>query len=148
MKECDFNHLILYAKNWYKRSDNMLDDVRKIMAHRCAMDVKYMSDHDVWQCCVNALVEHATPNEMERFLGVLFQPDWEKDKPLSFFEPVCSLKQAVRKILSILNFLMVVDGGKVVLELGKPDPAILPLCEDFEEKWLEIKTILAEQDKK
>ena len=131
-KPVDFNHLILYAKEWYKRSPNVIVDIKKIMAHRCAMEVEHISEDDVWQCCVMALAKYANPNQIHRYLGELFIPRFnENSKDFKFFEPNCPLERAIQNILTVLQRLICVDDSKnIILNLGHPDSNILPLVDE------------------
>lgn len=144
MKEtCDFNHLILYAKNWYDRSDSVLEDVRKIMAHRCGMYPEHMSDHDVWQCCAMALTMHVEPRHVERFLAEMFKPRFEEKNSFAWIEPNCPLERAIKNVLMLLQELRVNnDKGEEILKLGEPDAAVLPFTQ--REKWESLKVGVAQ----
>lgn len=125
----DFNHLILYAKGWYKRG-NLLDDVKIILGERCAIDPNYLTQADVWGCCVHALEKYA-PEDVFRFLNDLFTPRNPKtlDK---WFDPNCPLEQAIQLILDILSRLKIMDvySRKILIDLGTPDEKLLPLVDD------------------
>lgn len=136
MEVCDYNHLILYAKGWYKET-NVLDDVRAIVAQRCALDLEHVSARDAWECVVRAFYLHSRPGDVSRILLDLFKP-WpgEKNFTRSFWSDTCDVSGAIRRALSTLAQLRVTDSiGETILELGEPDPAVLPLknevkCED------------------
>jgi len=138
MKECDYNHLILYAKGHYERTDR-LEDVRKIMAHRTGNET--VSDEDVWHCAVHALEEHC-PDGLGRVMTDLFKPEWKKDYPMLWFAPQCSLSQALYHVLLELMKLKVSDGdGNTVIELGYPDPDVLPMSENALKRLEEAKVV-------
>ena len=40
------NQIIIYSKNWYKRSDNILDDIRYLMGKYSGTELEYISDRD------------------------------------------------------------------------------------------------------
>ena len=130
---CDYNHLILYAKGWYKRTD-LLEDLKRIVAERCALDFKHVSTNDVWQVVSGAFLEHARKHDIESFLGKLFEKGIYDDKlgePLQFgSDDNCPIRRALGLALSVLNRLRVLDEeGNAILVLGEPDPKVLPLKE-------------------
>lgn len=120
------------------QKNDVTDDVRKILAHRCKMYPEYFTLDDTWQCCVKAIFMYATPHRLHRFVGDLFTPRMEEQKPFFSFDTACNIERAIRNALSVLNELQVMDGTKTVLNLGKPDSTILPLIDDFEERWVSL----------
>ena len=58
MKTCDYNHLLLYAKNHYERSGDVVQDVKAIVAERCMLYIKDTSEEDVWQVCSHSLLTY------------------------------------------------------------------------------------------
>jgi hypothetical protein len=132
-KTCDYNHLILYAKGHYKRTD-LLADLKLIVAERCALDPEHVSNNDVWQVVSSALIEHASKRQMEEYLGRLFQKgiwDYNRESVISFaHDDDCPIRRALGMVTGILAHLPVLDkDGNVILELGQPDPKVLPLKE-------------------
>ena len=130
MKICDYNHLILYAKKHYKRGD-VIQDVRVILAERCGLEVEQVSDDDVWQMAHYALLKYSY-KYIDQFLRELFKPmpDENDYGPLVWFSDTCPLVRAVRLVLIYLARVKVLDKDhNKILELGNPDPAILPLSE-------------------
>jgi len=126
---CDFNHLILYAKGWYQWT-NRVDDVRKILAHRCLIYPEHFSDSDVWQCSVHALETHC-PGKTANILADIFKPMPGESNPFTWFSELCPLPRALYYILCELSHLTVKDkDGNWILNLGDPDPAVLPVKEE------------------
>ena len=124
----DYNHLILYAKGWYQKGD-VIKDVKVILGKRCMIDP--VSDEDMWAMIVGALTKYANPREMERYLTELFHPRPDEKTGTVWFTDTCPLERAVKQVLTILGQLMVfTDARTVILNLGKPDPKILPLSPD------------------
>ena len=130
-KIADFNHLILYAKYWYQRG-NVIEDVKKILAERCAID--QVSDSDMWSMMVMALIAYVPEHRLDDYLTKLFVPRQdEKTGLFVWFTDICPLERAVKNVLSELCFLSVQDDeGEILLNLGKPNPKILPLRKDLE----------------
>jgi len=54
------NQIILYAKNWYGRSENIIEDIKTIISKECYID--HVTDYDVYQCLCNVFAEYATKN--------------------------------------------------------------------------------------
>ena len=131
----DFNHLILYSKNWYQRG-NVIEDVKKILGERCAL-LDSVSDENMWIMLVEALLaympDYTRSYAMHEFLRNIFMPRADENgKSLTWFEPNCPLERAVKQVLTILGKLMVfTDARTVILNLGKPDPKILPLVDPY-----------------
>ena len=122
---CDFNHLLLYAKSWYVRSDNEFEDVRKIMAHRAGMEPKFISDGTLWGLMIHAFLMYAEPRDIERFMQDMFKGS------LCGFDPSCSLDRAVGIVVGMLSVVKCKEkDGIVLLNLGEPDPAVLPLTQE------------------
>lgn len=134
MNECDYNHLLLYAKNWYERG-NVLDDLKKIMGHRCNIDPKHMGNWDVWEMCVEAFMAYCKSDfDTKSLLRDLFKPRPEEGGSFSFWSDESSVERAVRCILCHLGNVVVRDNEKDILCLGEPDPKILPLSESARKK--------------
>ena len=138
MKVCDYNHLLLYAKNHYKRNKDVIADVKVILAHRCGLERGKVSDEDTWAMCCHALLTY-DHEHVDRFLGELFKPMFdEHGQPFKWFSNTCPLSRAVKLVLIHLSRVRVLDAdGNRILELGDPDPAILEVsnvvrCEDNE----------------
>ena len=126
---CDYNHLLLYAKNHYQRGV-LMDDLKKIVAERCGMFVEHISPDDVWQNVLMCLLKYANQREIEYFLGRLFQHGVYDDfDQLSFgYDTNCPIIRALRMALGMLSTLKVMNkDGTPIMELGEPDPKILPL---------------------
>ncbi len=129
MKTCDYNHLLLYAKNHYERSGDVVQDVKAIVAERCLVDIKHTSDEDVWHVCSHALLEYSHQH-VDQFFNELFKPlHGEEDYHVAkWFSYNCPLSRAINLVLIQLAHIAVLDDdGNKILELGDPDPAILPL---------------------
>jgi len=129
MEVCDYSHLILYAKGYYKRGD-VLEDVKKILGHRCAIDAEHLSNMDVWGNCVHAFIKYCnTEHDVGELLVALFKP--LPNEPghgvFDFWSDSSNIHRAIHAILVPLMRLKVFENGQQILELGKPNPTILPL---------------------
>ena len=137
MKElADFRHLILYAKGHYERVD-LMNDLDRIFSERCA--INGMSRQDIWMLCGHALEMYAKKHDREEFLREMFKPMMgvEENALGQWFDESCPLERAIRLVLRVLQRLTVVEAGEVVLNLGDPDPTILPLSKGAVKFWEE-----------
>jgi len=131
MKTCDYNHLLLYAKGWYQRG-SIIEDVRKILGHRCAIDPQHISNRDVWEQLVSAFLEYCDDEcEIGKLLLEMFKPLAGEGKPLLFWSDLSTFERMTHLILMRLGNVKVMDAeSKTTLYLGEPDPKILPLSKD------------------
>lgn len=125
----DYNHLILYAKHWYKRSD-LMTDLKIILGERCAIEPEHMTENTVWELCVDALSKYLPASRFSRFVLGLFTSRWDEGSPFMTFTNNCPLERAIKNILGELAALKVRNSDKeILLDLGEPDSSILPLQE-------------------
>jgi len=127
MKNAD-SHIYLYAKGWYKETD-VIEDMKRIVSIRNGIEPEYCSSKDIAHLLLSIAqsyirIEHDFSNFVmdlspNSFWAMLFYPE-EKDR-YDFN------KSVIRKCLSVLRTVQVMDVDKVLLELDKPDPEILPL---------------------
>jgi hypothetical protein len=132
LKVCDFNHFILYAKHQYKRSDDIVADVQKIMSERCGHSV---SVSDTWNLCVIAMFKYLPQRDIEDIVHNIFNQNEHDDNVKArperylFFTGESNIRRGIGMILSKLSVLSVraIDNQELVLNIGLPDPKILPL---------------------
>lgn len=135
MKECDYNHLILYAKGWYQRGDDVVKDVKKILGHRCAIDPEYISNRDVWEQLVDVFLKYCKSEYGIRCLLLdVFKPQAKEQGPLVFWTNTASFEGVIHLILDHLVDITVMEAGVEILHLGEPDPDILPLSRQAKKK--------------
>ena len=135
MKECDYNHLILYAKGWYQRSSDVIGDVKKILGHRCAIDSEHMSNRDVWEQLVDVFLQYCKSEYDIRWLLLdIFKPQANEKGPLVFWTNTASFERVIHLILGHLGNVTVIEAGLEILHLGEPDPNILPLSKEAKKK--------------
>jgi len=128
-KTCDYNHLLLYAKDHYEKGD-VIEDVKTILAERCGLQsAKHVSDENMWHMVNHAFLKYCF-TDVERFMRELFKPMPDEDgyNVFQFFTDNCPLRRAVRLALLYLARVKVLnEDGARILELGRPDPNVLPL---------------------
>jgi hypothetical protein len=129
MKVCDYNHLILYAKGHYKKTDTV-EDVRKILAVRCGISPELIADDELWAMCVMALTTYGSLPAVDRVMQGLFsktQHECDDVSELGAPDNVCPLERAVTIVLRALFLVDVEVAGSTELSLGEPDGTILAL---------------------
>lgn len=135
MAKLDFDrHFYLYAKNHYQ-PNGVMNDLKVLMAKRCGMDLEYVQSKDIMEILLK--LAHKTLrtsdayNFADFFQDILPRNWWKLGRAPNTVNKECideeDLIQAIcAKCLSVLCNLKVVD---IDIELGEPDPSILPLRE-------------------
>jgi len=108
----------------------VIEDLRAIFGHRCGLKPQNMSTSDVWANLVAAYTTYCKRemNHTDVLIGI-FKPRWnEKEFHSKWFVETCPLTRAIGVLLSQIMILECTGkDGEVILNLGKPNPDILPL---------------------
>jgi hypothetical protein len=132
------SHVYLYAKNHYKRSDNIIDDLKRIYADRNLGSVEqaeHISISNIISCLLNLAFKHMKINE---YLFSQFINDISPDK-WHYWKYVCASLAYATKIdydfnLAVigkcLSIIMLTDLKDIPEGLDEPDPKILPLTKE------------------
>jgi hypothetical protein len=123
MKNYDSN-VYLYAKYHYQRSNDIMQDLRKIYAIRNGINVEHMQNRDIILCLLHLTFKHM--NNEHKFLSFIsdinpnntWKVGYRYDGKYDFYYAVAS------KCLSILSTTLVSD---IENGLDEPDPNVLPL---------------------
>jgi len=51
------NQILLYAKGWYGKSGNIIDDVRKVVSKYCSIEIEHVSKRDVLELLASTFAE-------------------------------------------------------------------------------------------
>jgi hypothetical protein len=70
------HHILLYAKHWYKRSGNILEDLRVLLAEYSGNGLKLTSESDVKECLCNCYAEYAPMYNRGRALQEMLGWGW------------------------------------------------------------------------
>lgn len=120
-----YRHVWLYAKYWYKRNDDIVIDLRKLVSEHAGIKEEWVSLDDCFRLIFNALIEAtviSTRVGSEQFLLDMIVRLW---KPLSNNIEKLTLLQEMLTSLAMVNVL---DNNKTkVIDFGVPDPAVLPV---------------------
>ena len=144
----DYNHAWLYAKNHYKRSKNIARDIGIIFGKRSGLGPEYFDRHpaevldqlahlayDAIQRSGNPeiafyeFIRHCSPEENWKVGGKMTHDIFGRRKKGVRSESYAT--RTIRACLSVMKLTSVKnDKGETILELGEPDPDILPLSEN------------------
>jgi len=116
-------HIFLYAKGHYAHSD-VITDLKILIGRRNALEPKYVSVNDIMTVLLEITLPHVNKSQMKNFIMDLAPGRkflfYNGDK-YSFNESV------IHQCLCVLALTKVCDHGNILMDLGDPDPSILPL---------------------
>ena len=125
-------HIFLYAKGHYQISDQT-EDMKKIIGERAGIEPNYIGSNDILQVLINIAWNYInTHGQFIDFINDLnpinawkhgYLATASKEQSISDFN-----RTLISKCLSVLRFQKVTD---IPFELGKADPTILPLNQEY-----------------
>lgn len=125
--EPDVNrHVYLYAKYHYRRTD-FLEDLRLIFARRNAIEPRYVYDGPIVGMVLEIVYPHIRgEHQWGEIIGRILEiQPWETTvDPVSLHD---LFNRTLGALLGVLSMVKVLDEGRKILELGEPDPGLLPL---------------------
>jgi len=117
-------HIYLYAKGHYQKSD-MVEDMKVLLCERSGS--KHITTEDII-IVLSSLVYPYIENQY-RFRHFLADLD-----PESYWKWQCDIsdqytfqKALISKCLAVLSMVKVMEGKKVIMDLGNPDSGVLPI---------------------
>lgn len=124
------SHIILYAKNHYKRTD-IIEDLRILVGHRNYCDPKFITKSDVFHVILDITLPHILYHGEQKPENVLreFFIDLYPVNRFKFGsnEDEDYFLALIRKCLSYLrNTKICRSDGSMIMELDDPDYTILP----------------------
>lgn len=124
------SHFWLYAKHHYKKSDDTLADLKKLVSHRCGIDEKYLGFTDVLSVLIDIAYPFIMKNsqQFKTFLDNLCRFS-STNYPFWSYDSVKITPNAMLdSIVSMMSIVQVkdVEKGIVFIELDEPDYSILP----------------------
>lgn len=131
--ESKYRHVWLYAKYWYKRNDDIVIDLRKLVSEYAGIKEELVSIDDCFRLLFNALIEAtviSTRVGSEQFLLDMIVRLWNPlsvnaTKSDNVSEKKLTLLQEMLTSLAMVNVL---DNNRTkVIDFGVPDPAVLPV---------------------
>jgi len=133
----EHRHFILYAKGYYKRSEQPIEDLRKLIANFTGNEERYVSINDIfwniWDITVPHILSMTTfangIDDLGKIVGGLIGTS--EKIPVGkegLVEKVCV--DLLNKLSNLKVKRKKAEGGAIVVNLGKPDSNILPLAKD------------------
>ena len=111
----DWRHFLLYAKNYYRKTET-ISDLLTILSHEMGLDPRSVKLRDVYEILAGLFLKYATGDQKREFLMGMFS---ERDS--------VKIGDVVLQLLRVLSVMRVRDGEIVLIDLGEPDPSVLPL---------------------
>ena len=112
-------HLVLYAKEHYRKSRYVLEDLKKIFARFLCIESRFLSDQDVYARVLEVFLKVTSVGSQHLFWERLF---CENGKQYRSITPL----DMIDRLLGKIAICQVRDGDNVLIELGDPDYTILP----------------------
>lgn len=109
-------HIILYAKDWYKKN-NVIEDLRVLISKTRGCNKVY--NEDIWRILIECF-RFLSHYQQNNYLFRLFRPFGY----LKFQESI-SFEQSIDSLLGLLGTIAVKDNPDME-NLGKPDYNLLP----------------------
>jgi hypothetical protein len=125
-RKLEFPHIWLYCKNHYVRSNNELDDLRKLSAHFAGCEVKYIRDRDVLQHLAQAAreaIQYCYDGNYQELFRALEETFSYTQMDQMFNRPDVNAGMFLVRVYRNIIALAPMSG----LSLPAPDPKILPL---------------------
>ena len=120
-------HFYLYAKGHYKRSEDLLDDLKHIAAAYCGMSVEQYRDSDLIILLGKEVFQYIKNENV--FIDMLKELHPDSLRSNFFMEGEPYIIRLMAQFLKFLVFAKIRDGDHVIINLGEADPEILPLSE-------------------
>ncbi|HUO78325.1 MAG TPA: hypothetical protein VMU21_12195 [Thermodesulfovibrionales bacterium] len=111
----DWRHFLLYAKNYYLKTET-ISDLLKILSHETGLDPRSVKLWDVYEVLAGRFVKYTRGDQKKDFFMRMFS---EGDS--------VKIGDVVLQLLAALSVQKVRDGETVLIDLGEPDPSVLPL---------------------
>jgi hypothetical protein len=106
--DCCDRHLYLYAKEWYKKSDDILQDLKIIVGERSGLYPEHITENDILIVLSELVWKHLKNYTWSAFYQFLFD---------------CRDRGFIPAFLTVLDLT---KKSKIGFDLGEPDYNILP----------------------
>ncbi len=132
MKIIEYNHVFLYAKHHYKKSDNVLKDLQTILSHVYDLESEDVCKEEVYRVLITLGMEQSRKdlfvNNLLESFGLRFS--WLD----CLKEDEKNENNILRKLLHPLFTSKHIVDGKMINNFGEADSNILPLSEERKKK--------------
>ncbi len=123
------SHLYLYAKNHYKVTDT-IEDLQKIVGERQMLEPNLVTISDITKVLLHIVIPYMAKNNPDHkfmdFIDAISPNNFWQYRNTKEYDFSMAI---INKCLSIMSLTRVRSDDKILLELDKPDPNILPLKE-------------------
>ena len=117
MLEDHEKHIVLFAKGFYRRSDDTIQDLKALLSPFFAIEPKYFADSEMYGRVLETFWKVTSPDKQQFFWGEIFA---------RVGKPSVTMTELVKRLLGELSICVVRKNDEVVLDLGEPDYTILP----------------------
>ncbi len=118
-------HLILFSKGHYQCTNNIMDDLKRLMTNRAGLPENYIRDVDVYSFVSECFVDSCTKSDIKTVLKCFYH------KPFFIGEGQATLAEMVSHMIGMMACIQVFetegDTKIELVKLGKPDPRYLPV---------------------
>lgn len=134
----DYNHVILYAKGWYKKTD-LIQDLKVILAARCGVEnIGEINVRDILYTLSLIFYTYCLKNECSftEFTKSLFEWVNVPNVGMQMYSDTTTIRHAIECLLGKISIIQCKDMKKegqeiTLLNLGKPDYSILSKSDDI-----------------
>lgn len=121
-------HFILYSKGHYKKSDNVLQDLRTLLSNATGTPEEFYTDEHIYSFLAEACAECLRPHDMAELLGCFYH------KPYFIGEGPSTIEDMVHHMLGKMACIQIREQGFLgwydLVDLGEPDPRYLPIAKE------------------
>ena len=131
MGNCD-SQVILYAKNWFKKTD-VMEDLRKIYAKRNGMRFEHINNDDIYEMLTKLFYDICLKENSEYSFNHLMKEIFRFVNKGCSYSETTNMKHVIKYYLVMISNAQVreIKKGKtlkILIELDEPDYSILPKC--------------------
>ncbi len=112
-------HIILYSKNWYRKTDNHTQDLKQFLSKWGLQDIQYIRDADIYDIVSEAFVESCDERNYLELLKRLFRNYLEN--PVSI-----TMSDVIERMLGLMSILQIKNNKEILIVLPKPNYKYLP----------------------
>lgn len=113
-------HIVLYSKGWYKKSNDHIKDLKILLSKFCLLDIIRVSNQDIYNVVSDAFIEVCSQKEYRELLRRIFYSPYlgKKHKPSRF--------NTLNEMLNLMSIIKIHSDNKVLIKLCEPDYKLLP----------------------
>lgn len=117
------SHYYLYAKHWYKKSDNIIEDLRKIHSFTYELEIEHVNKFDVIRTLIDLTYKHIkNERDFSHFIHNIFY--FNNESIFREFNISASLESLIKSCLSILSLAKISEIEDTICE---PNENCLPI---------------------